>query len=156
MTYRQLENLYNRCYSKYCSAKNKQHQYKLKRNTISIVANIFVYVAFTFGYYFALGWGAYKLSLGMISVGTLTAMLQLVSQVQTPFKSLSNVIPHYYQAIASAERIIELETLKDDEKSYDNVYLESFYEDIKSIVLYCERKNPENIIELYFAENWGD
>lgn len=35
------------------------------------------------------------------------------------------------------------------------VDIQSRAKDIKSIVLYCERKNPENIIELYFAENWG-
>lgn len=33
--------------------------------------------------------------------------------------------------------------------------IQSRAKDIKYIVLYCERKNPENIIELYFAENWG-
>ena len=110
------------------------YNYKLKRNTISIVANIFVYIAFTFGYYFALGWGAYKLSLNLISVGTLTAMLQLVSQVQTPLKGLSGIIPQYFHAIASSERIMEIEDLKEDEISFSDEYINSFKDEIKSIV----------------------
>ena len=90
------------------------YNYKLKRNLISIFANILMYVAFTFGYYFALGWGAYKLSLGLITVGTLTAMLQLVSQVQNPVRGLSNIVPQYYSMLASGERLMELEGLKND------------------------------------------
>ncbi|MBE7014104.1 MAG: ABC transporter ATP-binding protein [Ruminococcaceae bacterium] len=108
--------------------------FKIKRNTISIIANILVYIAFTFGYYLALGWGAYKLSFGYITVGTLTAMLQLVSQVQTPFRGISSIIPQFYHAIASTERIIEIENLKEDMEGYDDQYLSDIYSDMKSIV----------------------
>lgn len=113
---------------------NINYKYKVKRNSISIAANVLMYIAFTFGYYLALGWGAYKLSLGYITVGTLTAMLQLVSQVQTPFKGLSGIVPHYFQAIASAERLMELEELKEDTEGYDNAYLCDIYENIASVV----------------------
>lgn len=103
------------------------YSYKLKRNLISIFANVLMYIAFTFGYYLALGWGAYKLSKGLITVGTLTAMLQLVSQVQTPFKGLSGIVPQYYSMLASAERLIELKNLQNDiakesEMSYNDIY----------------------------------
>ena len=109
-------------------------RFKIKRNTISIIANIFMYIAFTFGYYLALGWGAYKLSFGYITVGTLTAMLQLVSQVQTPFKGISSIIPQFYHAIASTERIMEIENLKEDMEGYDDKYLSDIYTDLKSVV----------------------
>ena len=110
------------------------YKYKVKRNAISIVANIFVFIAFTFGYYLALGWGAYKLSKGLITVGTLTAMLQLVSQVQTPFKNLSGIIPQYYQAIASVERILELENLKEDTDGLKKECLYDFYSKANKII----------------------
>ncbi|MBE7020289.1 MAG: ABC transporter ATP-binding protein [Ruminococcaceae bacterium] len=110
------------------------YNYKLKRNTISIIANIFVFIAFTFGYYLALCWGAYKLSKGMITVGTLTAMMQLVSQVQTPFKNLSGIIPQYYQAIASAERILEIENLKEDVEGMDKESLSGIYSEAEKII----------------------
>ncbi|NLB80203.1 MAG: ABC transporter ATP-binding protein, partial [Clostridiaceae bacterium] len=87
---------------------NINYFYNIKRNNISIIANILFYVAVTVGFYFALAWGAYKLSVGLISFGTLPAMLQLVGQIQVPFRNLSSVMPQYYSVIASAERLIEI------------------------------------------------
>ncbi len=101
---------------------------KIKRNNISIIVNILFFIGVTAGYYFALAWGAFKLSKDLITFGTLTAMLQLVGQVQVPFKNLSAIIPQYYSMLASAERIIEIEKLADepdlnDEKlAYENIY----------------------------------
>lgn len=123
----------------------ENYKYKVKRNTISIVANSLVFIAFTFGYYLALGWGAYKLSQGLITVGTLTAMLQLVSQVQTPFKSLSGIIPQYYQAIASAERIMEIEALKEDTEGMSEEEVFSLYSDAEKIIF--------DNITFYYDEN---
>ncbi len=91
------------------------YKLKIKRNTISIFANSALYLAFSAGYYVALAWGAYRLASGIITVGSLTAFLQLINQVQTPFIGLSSVIPQFFAMIASAERIIEIEQLADEE-----------------------------------------
>ncbi len=87
---------------------------KLKRNNITIGANIAFYIAITVGYYFALVWCSYKIAAGVMTVGTLTAILQLFGQLETPFKSIAGLLPQYFNMIASAERIIELEDLKKD------------------------------------------
>ena len=92
----------------------KLFKLNLKRNRLSIMANVFFYVGLTAGYYFALAWGAYKIANGMITFGTLTALLQLVSQIQSPFQGLSALFPQYYSMIASAERLMELENLPED------------------------------------------
>ncbi len=92
----------------------EQFKLSLKRNRISIVANIFFYIGLTAGYYFALAWGAYKISMGVMTFGTLTALLQLVGQIQTPFQGMSSLFPQYYSMLASAERIQELENLPED------------------------------------------
>lgn len=47
---------------------------------------------------------------GGMTFGTMTALLQLISQIQQPFASLSGIMPRYYAMIASAERLCELET----------------------------------------------
>ena len=111
---------------------DKNFRIALKRNNISIVANILFYLLITAGYYFALGYGAYKISIGAMTFGTLTALLQLVSDSIAPFKTVSSLLPQYYQAIASAERIIEILNVKDDflleegkcEKSAAQIYAE--------------------------------
>ncbi|MBE7040989.1 MAG: ABC transporter ATP-binding protein [Ruminococcaceae bacterium] len=92
----------------------KLFKLNLKRNRLSIMANVFFYVGLTAGYYVALAWGAYKIANGMITFGTLTALLQLVSQIQAPFQGLSALFPQYYSMVASAERLMELEKLPED------------------------------------------
>ncbi len=86
----------------------------LRRNRISIAANVIYYIGLTAGYYAALAWGAYKISAGIMTFGTLTALLQLVGQIQTPFQGISSLLPQLYAMLASAERLQEIEDLPDD------------------------------------------
>lgn len=91
-------------------------KFTLKRNHISILMNILFYLALTASYYIALGYCAWRLSLGLMTFGTLMAILQLLNQVQTPVKDLSSVVPQYFSTIASAERLMELEKLSPDRR----------------------------------------
>lgn len=88
----------------------------IKKNNVSIMANVMFFLSITAGYYLTLVWGAYKLSVGLMTFGEIVAMLELVSQIQSPLKSLSSLIPQYYSAIASSERILELKSLPDERK----------------------------------------
>lgn len=88
---------------------------KMKRRTASILANAGVGFVFQLGYLFSLVFCAYRLFTGDMSFGTLTAVLQLVNQVQSPFVSLSGLLPKYYAVLASAERIMEIEALPDED-----------------------------------------
>ncbi|MGN0242629.1 MAG: ABC transporter ATP-binding protein [Lachnospiraceae bacterium] len=84
---------------------------RMKRTKVSVIANSGISFSFSLGYLYALVWSAYRLLMHTISFGTLTAVLQLINQVQSPFSSLSSLMPQYYAMLASAERIIELEQL---------------------------------------------
>jgi len=87
---------------------------EMKKRTVSIIANAGFNLIFQMGYLFALAWGAFGIYNNTLTYGTLTAMLQLVGQVQTPLSSLSGIMPQWYNMIASAERLLELELLTDD------------------------------------------
>lgn len=89
---------------------------RMKRRTVSILANSGFGFVFQAGYLYAIVWGAFKIMDGAMTYGTLTAILQLVNQIQTPFASLSALLPRFYSTIASAERIMELEALPDEPK----------------------------------------
>lgn len=104
----------------------KNYLLKLKRNAITLLANVFLFLAFTGCYYVVLAWGAFQLGKGL-TFGTLTAMLQLVSQIQTPFRSLSGLLSKCFSVLASAERIMELEQLS-PERAYlpDVIRVEDF------------------------------
>ena len=87
---------------------------KMKRRFFGIAANAGISLVFNMGYVFALAYGGYMLISGSISYGTVTAMLQLVNQIQSPFAALSGIMPKYFALIASAERLIEIDSLPDE------------------------------------------
>lgn len=61
--------------------------------------------------FLALVWCAGRMLMGQMTFGSLTAVLQLVNQLQTPFMNLSGVMPRYAAVLASAERLMELEDI---------------------------------------------
>ncbi len=105
----------------------------MKRGYLSIFANILFFISLTIGYYFAVGWCAWKISLGLMTVGTFTAIIQLVGQVQTPFKDLASVAPQVYAVLASSERIIELEDIEDEKFKYHDVDFLHIYNKMETI-----------------------
>lgn len=92
----------------------ENYEAKLKRNRWSIFANTGFSAVFSGGFLFALLWSGVRLCTGSITFGTLTALLQLVNQVQMPVSNLSGIMPKYYAMLASAERLMELSSLPDD------------------------------------------
>lgn len=116
-------------------ASDLQEEYykaQMKRRRLSILAGAAVGFAFEFAYLLALVLGANGLMTGTMTYGTLTAILQLVGQVQQPFTNLSGLLPRYYSMIASAERLIELENLPDEEEQ-ESVSVPATYENMESI-----------------------
>ena len=88
----------------------------MKRNSFSIFSGFMVQAGFAFGYLTAFAWGIYGLDAGTVTFGTLTAFLQLVSQVQRPVVELSRQIPSFISALTSVERIDELTSLPLEEQ----------------------------------------
>ncbi len=82
---------------------------KMKRTKVSIITHMSLYTFFTVGYYAVLLWGAGQIAGGFITYGTLMAFLQLFQQIKAPLQNVSGIIPQYYSALASAERLIEIE-----------------------------------------------
>lgn len=132
---------------------------KIKRAGISIAATISLYTFFTIGYYAVLLWGAGGLSKGALTYGTLMAFLQLISQLRSPLQNVSGILPQYYSAIASAERLTELEGLRDETsllKSEDADKLKADFKSIEAKNL-CFGYGAKNILEnCSFTAEKGD
>ena len=67
-----------------------------------------------------------------MTFGTLMALLQLVSQVQQPFASLSGIMPRYYAMLSSAERLMQLEY---DPELAENRDTSAIYDKMRSIII---------------------
>ncbi len=118
------------------SIMNRLYKSKIFRNHVTNVANGGLFLVFTVGYYATLCWGALAIAKGggIMDYGTLMAFLQIVSQIRTPLFNASGLITSFYGAIASAERIMELEALP-DETGIEHLEPDDVYQSIKSITV---------------------
>ena len=86
------------------------------RMRFSLMARTVVAAVFSGGYLAAFLWGAYRLSLGSITFGTLTAFLQLVGKVQSPVLDLSRLLPTIVNGLTAIDRLMELEGMSEEER----------------------------------------
>ncbi len=107
---------------------------KMKRRNYSVLGNAIYNFIFSAGYLFALIYGGVKILKKVLSYGELSAILQLVNNVQVPFMLLSNVVPKYYSMIASAERIMEIEDIQEEEIK-ENIDARKIYDNMKGLVI---------------------
>lgn len=84
---------------------------QMKRKNISITANTCISIMAYGAAFGALVWCSGGLLKGTMTFGTLTAITQLVNQLQAPFVNLSGIIPQYVAMTAAAERLMELEAI---------------------------------------------
>ena len=89
----------------------RRYEMQRKRKNFSLFANTSVSVLSYAAGFAALVWCSFGLLNGSMSFGSLTAVTQLVGQLQGPFVNLSGIIPQYIGMVAAAERLMELEAL---------------------------------------------
>lgn len=127
-------NAYEQVKAKARALMKDNYDVRMKRATVSIFANSGIQFAFSFGYLFAMVWGGFRVYQGIIDIGELTAILQLVNQIQSPIASLSSVLPTYYSVIASAERLMDFEKLPDEFDSQNDIEnVVDFYKNFEGI-----------------------
>jgi len=106
---------------------------KMRRKNYSVLGHAIYNFIFSAGYLFALVYGAFKiLTVPGFTYGALSAILQLVNNVQVPFASLSGVLPKYYAMLASAERIMEIEEVE-SEPIGEGIDREAVYDKLQKI-----------------------
>ena len=83
----------------------------MRRAKFSVIARTLIAFSFTIGYAVAFLWGIYGIAGGVVTYGALTAILQLVGQVQRPLVQVSEQLPTLMHCTASIDRIEEIEKL---------------------------------------------
>lgn len=81
------------------------------RTHFSSASNLLVTFGFTAGYLFTFIWGVHRLEAGTITYGTMLAFIQLVGQIQGPFRSITRYFPVIISALTAAERLEQLEEI---------------------------------------------
>lgn len=90
---------------------DERYALQRRRRRISVLSSTCVNVLMRVSKFGALVWCAFSVFHGTMTFGDLTAMTQLVAQLQGPFVNISGVLPKYIAMLASCERLMELETL---------------------------------------------
>ena len=91
---------------------DKRYEIQRRRKNVSLMTNTCVSVLHYGAGFLALCWCAWQILHGRMTFGSLTAVTQLVNQLQMPFVNLSGILPKYVAMTASAERLQELEAIQ--------------------------------------------
>ena len=121
-----------------------------KRLNYNAVARGLMFFGFQAGHAAAFLWGAVGILHGTVTYGMMTAFLQLVGQVQRPIAEFGRQVPAFIQAIASVERIMDLEELE-QEPSSESVILEGAPAVEIAGVSYSYPGSPVKVLDNYSA-----
>ena len=86
---------------------------RMRKNHFSNFCNIGFGMIMNGAYVVGAVFCGYGILTKTMSYGTFMAVLQLIGQVQAPFANISGYLPQWYAMLASAERLIEAESLAD-------------------------------------------
>lgn len=94
---------------------SNREQAKLQTSSTAIAR-----IGFVAGYLTAFGWSIFSLKTGVITFGTMSAFIQLVSRIQHPIAGLSGYIPAFVATSVAIDRLREMDVRPaEEEKSRD-------------------------------------
>lgn len=82
-----------------------------KRKNISLISKTCTSILMYAASFATLVWCSSRLIVNAMTFGELTAITQLVGQIQRPFMGLSGIFPQYIAALAAAERLQDIDLL---------------------------------------------
>lgn len=129
---------------------------RLRRNRFSIICKNGFAGAMEGMYVTGIVYCAYGILSGSVTYGTLTAIMQLIGQVQQPFANLSGFVSRFTAMSASAERLMDAESYPDDcpEGVLKSSEVQAYYrEQFHSIILHnvdLAYPIPENTDEIHY------
>ena len=116
-----------------------------KRLNYNAVARGLMFLGFQAGHAAAFLWGIVGILHGTVTYGTMTAFLQLVSQVQRPIAEFGRQIPAFITALTSVERLMELLELE-EEPATEAIRLDGAPEVKVTRLTYRYPDSPEEVL----------
>lgn len=91
--------------------RNERFYWVFKKSRLSIATTGSMSFTFQLGYIIAFAYGAIQVSQKIITYGTMSVFITLVSRIQAPIYMLAQNLPKLVSVIASAGRVIELQDI---------------------------------------------
>ncbi len=113
----------------------KYYKKKMIRANFSAATSSGIITIMKAGYIYAVIWGAIRIlnPQSGFGYGDFVAIMQLITQIQSPFANLSGSLSKYYAMIASAERLLEITELP--EETGEQKDANEIYKNLRSIKL---------------------
>ena len=113
--------------------REERFKWVFKKTKMSIASSTVMSMTFQLGYIVAFAYGAWQISTGQITYGTMTVFLTLVNRVQSPIIGLAQQIPRVVSVLASAGRVIELQNIPVEERLPEVVTSDKIGVDIENL-----------------------
>lgn len=105
--------------NKFTSLQKKRINLSVSRMRLSTLYSTTINLSYWVTYFITFCFGAFRLSNGASSFGTLTALLQLTANVQMPLSGLASSLSQFITAYASVERLMTIEDMSLETASGD-------------------------------------
>lgn len=128
---------------------------RIKGAGVSAVSHLGFSLAFGMGFLAAVAYGANGILKGTITFGTVTSMILLVNQFQSPVAGITAVIPAFFGMVTSASRLAEITENKTEKEKFENINYEDF-ENITASGLTFDYDGEPVIENADFTINKGD
>ncbi|MBP3942162.1 ABC transporter ATP-binding protein [Sphingobacteriaceae bacterium WQ 2009] len=102
-------NLFPSRWSNYEEIQQGLFNKRIEQQDFSIITQVIMKFSMNIGYLTTFIWGVYRLQAGQISFGTMTAFLQLIGRIQSPFLQLVGFLPVFIRFRTSIDRLLDLE-----------------------------------------------
>lgn len=96
--------------------REERFHWVFKKAKMGMASSTTMSIAFQMGYIVAFAYGAILVSTKAITYGTMSVFLTLVNRVQSPIMALAHQIPKVVSILASAGRVMELQSIPLEEK----------------------------------------
>lgn len=99
---------------------------KLKKIGISVAAQLGFSFAFSMGFLAAVAYGANGILKGTMTFGTVTSLILLVNQLQSPILGITGIIPSFFSMVTSASRLAKITENEIETEKIENISYEDF------------------------------
>lgn len=103
---------------------NNKYKIAMRNTKLSVITSLSISFCSSLSYFAIFTWGVLNIAKGASSYGEFTGILLLYSKIQSPFSSLTSMIPSLISTIAATERLMEIEAIPIEkmanEKELDN------------------------------------
>lgn len=99
---------------------------KLKKIGISVASQLGFSFAFSMGFLAAVAYGANGILKGTMTFGTVTSLILLVNQLQSPILGITGIIPSFFSMVTSASRLAKITENEIETEKIENISYEDF------------------------------